>query len=397
MHETPAPPADILPPALPAEVPPPPPRPVPERFEFTGRAGEYFGIWIVNLFLTIVTLGIYSAWAKVRKKRYFYGNTWIAGANFEYHGNPVAILKGRVIAFAAFVAYTAAGQYSPKLGAVIALAFMPAVPWFLVRSFAFNALNSSYRHIRFHFHAAYAEGVRALWPLLLIPALVLLLPQFDPNEPPKEISALLMVSAFVPALVFAAVYPFVVARINRLRIERGRYGTATFATTARTGQFYVIYVIAWAIGLAALLVLVALVGFGFAATMKAGNGPGAMTAVLWLLPIVYVTAFAVVFAFTRSRVSNLVFNTTRLAGRVSFKSRLKARRLSRIYIGNAVAIIFTLGLAIPWAAIRTARYRAECLHLECEGGIESSAADVAANVSATGEEMGDMFDVDLSL
>jgi Zn-dependent protease with chaperone function len=32
----------------------------------------------VNLFLTIVTLGIYPAWAKVRKKRYLYGNTWVA-------------------------------------------------------------------------------------------------------------------------------------------------------------------------------------------------------------------------------------------------------------------------------------------------------------------------------
>src|SRR5690349_15587002 len=96
------PPAATVPvePAAPAMAPPL------EPFEFRGRAGEYFGIWIVNLFLTIVTLGIYSAWAKVRKKRYFYGNTWLAGSNFEYHGRPLAILKGRLIAFAAFIAYS---------------------------------------------------------------------------------------------------------------------------------------------------------------------------------------------------------------------------------------------------------------------------------------------------
>jgi uncharacterized membrane protein YjgN (DUF898 family) len=34
-------------------------------FEFTGKAGEYFGIWIVNVSLTLLTLSIYSAWAKV--------------------------------------------------------------------------------------------------------------------------------------------------------------------------------------------------------------------------------------------------------------------------------------------------------------------------------------------
>ncbi|MDH4174015.1 MAG: YjgN family protein, partial [Betaproteobacteria bacterium] len=39
------------------------------RPEFTGSAREYFRIWIVNLFFTLITLGIYSAWAKVRKKR----------------------------------------------------------------------------------------------------------------------------------------------------------------------------------------------------------------------------------------------------------------------------------------------------------------------------------------
>jgi uncharacterized membrane protein YjgN (DUF898 family) len=30
----------------------------PEQLRFTGSGSEYFGIWIVNLLLTIVTLGI---------------------------------------------------------------------------------------------------------------------------------------------------------------------------------------------------------------------------------------------------------------------------------------------------------------------------------------------------
>lgn len=47
--------------------------------EFTGSGSEYFRIWIVNLLLTLVTLGIYYPWAKVRRLRYFYGNTLVAG------------------------------------------------------------------------------------------------------------------------------------------------------------------------------------------------------------------------------------------------------------------------------------------------------------------------------
>jgi uncharacterized membrane protein YjgN (DUF898 family) len=45
------------------------------RFDFTGRNGEYCRIWVVSLFLWAVTLGIYSARSKVRKKRYLYSHT----------------------------------------------------------------------------------------------------------------------------------------------------------------------------------------------------------------------------------------------------------------------------------------------------------------------------------
>ena len=84
---------------------------------FTGQAGEYFRIWIVNLTLTIITLGIYSAWAKVRRRRYFYGNTLIDGEPFEYHGQPVAILKGRLIA----VAIIAAGSVTSNVSHIAAV------------------------------------------------------------------------------------------------------------------------------------------------------------------------------------------------------------------------------------------------------------------------------------
>ena len=72
---------------------------------FTGKASEYFGIWIVNLLLSLLTLGIYSAWAKVRRKKYFYNNTLIENVGFDYHAKPLSILKGRIIAFVLFALY----------------------------------------------------------------------------------------------------------------------------------------------------------------------------------------------------------------------------------------------------------------------------------------------------
>ena len=75
------------------------PFPVWTDFQFEGSATEYFKIWIVNVLLAIVTLGVYSAWGKVRTESYFYGNTIVNGSSFRYTGDPVKILKGRIISF----------------------------------------------------------------------------------------------------------------------------------------------------------------------------------------------------------------------------------------------------------------------------------------------------------
>ncbi|HEY3984739.1 DUF898 family protein, partial [Cedecea sp.] len=67
------------------------------RIKFHGAGGEYFSIWLVNMLLTCLTLGIYSAWATVRSRRYFYGNTELDGDRFDYHAKPVQILIGRLL------------------------------------------------------------------------------------------------------------------------------------------------------------------------------------------------------------------------------------------------------------------------------------------------------------
>src|SRR5262249_21595176 len=74
-------------------------------FMFRGTGSEYFRIWIVNLALTVLTLGIYSAWATVRTRRYFRGNTFLGDHSFDYHASPVRILIGRAIALVLLVSY----------------------------------------------------------------------------------------------------------------------------------------------------------------------------------------------------------------------------------------------------------------------------------------------------
>ena len=100
---------------------------------FGGRAGEYFGIWIVNILLSILTLGIYSAWAKVRNRRYFYGHTELVGHAFDYLASPIAILKGRLIAFFILVLYIGVDYLVPGLGLLFILAIWLAYRFTAVR------------------------------------------------------------------------------------------------------------------------------------------------------------------------------------------------------------------------------------------------------------------------
>lgn len=95
---------------------------------FKGNTAEYFGIWIVNLLLSIVTLGIYSAWAKVRRKKYFYHNTLIENVGFDYHAKPISILKGRLIAFAFLMAYSFSANINPMFPALLMLVLFIFLP-----------------------------------------------------------------------------------------------------------------------------------------------------------------------------------------------------------------------------------------------------------------------------
>lgn len=135
--------------------------------KFHGKGGEYFRIWIVNLVLTLLTLGIYSAWATVRERRYFYGHTEIAGGRFDFHGKALQILFGRIIAIVLLIGWSQGAllhTWIPFISAAIVLGLLPI---FLVRALGFRLRNTSLRNIRFGFKGQVAQAYKALWPYLM--------------------------------------------------------------------------------------------------------------------------------------------------------------------------------------------------------------------------------------
>ena len=68
-----------------------------------------------------------------------------------------------------------------------------------------------------------------------------------------------------------------------------------------------------------------------------------------------------------------------------------------LYITNALAIALSLGLMIPWAQIRTTRYRLENMALLTAGDLDDFVASQREGVASAGEEIADFFDFDVGI
>ena len=142
------------------------------EFKFHGKTGEYFGIWIVNVLLSIVTLGIYSAWAKVRNKQYFYGNSELAEERFEYLAKPLQILLGRIIAVVLVIIWAVSPMVSELLQVILMLAFVAIMPILVVKNLRFDSRVTRYRNVRFDFVGSYGGAYMALMVMPFIGMLI---------------------------------------------------------------------------------------------------------------------------------------------------------------------------------------------------------------------------------
>lgn len=348
--------------------------------EFRGSPREYFKIWIVNLCLTLLTLGIFSAWAKVRKKRYLYAHTTLDGTPFQYLAQPVPILKGRLIAAAGFlIYYLSRNLFTFLLPWVLGVALI-AAPWVIARSSAFKARYSAFRNMTFHFDAGYRATLKTLYAWGLIPAMAVGI-ILSRNGTPWVLG--------VSSLIFGIAFPFWFCRLKKFIIEHMQFGGRPGAFSATGGQFFGIYFKAGLI-MAGLSVPMGVF------TMILASGEHGIWVLSYLGPLWGYASYAVSYAFIRSRSLNLAWNTTQV-GPLRFSASMKARDLVVLYLTNALGIIVSAGLLIPWAVLRTLKYRIDHLQVVREGLLEEFKGSDTGSVAALGAETMDFFDLDLSL
>lgn len=317
------------------------------QIDFTGSGREYFGIWIVNILLCILTLGLYSAWATVRDKQYFYGNTKIEGSGFQYLANPWVILRGRLIAGAAVVVWVVASELWLEAAAALAIAFLFMLPWIVTRGLKFTAINSAYRNIRFDFNASYGQAFMALliWP-------------------------------FVGLITLFLAMPFAAFKSQQFLVENSSFGTTQFKFTATPRQYYAFF----------LKLLGIALGTGLLSLGVAEIANPALA-----FPVAAL-GYLILLGYLLAALTNLAMDATTLAEH-GFASKLGKRQTVWIYLTNSLLIGLTLGFFTPWAKVRMARYRASCTEMLIDGELDQFVAAEHTRTSAIGQEMADAFDV----
>ncbi|RKE86119.1 DUF898 family protein [Rhizobium sp. AG855] len=301
------------------------------RGEFRGSAGEYFGIWIVNILLTIITVGIYSAWAKVRRNRYFYGNTFVDDHSFDYHARGLQIFIGRAIVLGYIIVYNVVLTISPIAGGVLALLMLVFLPWIVMRSLRFNARVTSYRNIRFDF-------VGKTWGAVVA----------------------IIFGGLISVFSLGILAPFASRWLYGYIFNNLRYGDRKFQADPKIGALYRVWLPAFLL----MLVGAAIGGFlgmmayysleGVEDTMDEPQVQIILAIYGALIPALVLWSVAAIFY--RVGVRNVVMNSSTFDGRHPLFSDLGRLRYLWILLSNLVVSVVTFGLMRPWAAVREHRY-----------------------------------------
>jgi len=335
--------------------------------KFHGDAKEYFSIWIVNLLLTIVTLGIYSAWAKVRNNRYMYSNTEIDGHRFSYLADPIQILKGRVIAIGLFAIYYFTASSSPFAVAIMFVALFFATPFLVCQSLKFRMKVTAYRNVRFSFKGQYG---RALLVFCIYPAL----------------------SVFTLYLAF----PWVLKKMDEFVIDNTQFGDKSFCSLLSGGSYFAAGLLSVLIAIPFTFVPLFLLGAFEPETAKTAEAGTSYLVTLGTM-FSYLLVYTIASSFYQASIRNHIFGSTKLVDVAKFESSLDFVNLAWINLSNLLALILTLGFAMPWTQIRKMNYLCDNTKVSILEGADSVMSSPDGDSNAIGDEVSDAFDLDIAL
>ncbi len=312
-----------------------PPRTV-RRLSLHATGGTLLGMYVVNLFLTILTLGVYYFWAKTKVRQYLLSQIEFDGDRFGWHGTGKELLIGWLKALVLFflplflitVGLVFLLRENPIAAAIAQYLVYPiilvVIPIATVGSRRYRLSRTSWRGIRFSFRG------RA-----------------------KPFMKIYIAGALLTGLTFGLYAPFFWNNVRKYLVEHSYFGNVRLQYDGQGGEL---------LGRLVRAVLLSIITLG----------------IYW-------------FWFIAERQRYYWAHTSVATAR--FRSTMAGGPLFRLLLGNLLLFVVTLGIGTPWIILRTLGFAFGNLYLE--GDLDTSAiVQEAQAAAATGEGLAEFLDLE---
>ncbi|TGL39109.1 DUF898 family protein [Leptospira perdikensis] len=303
------------------------------RLQYHATGGQLFVLLLKNMFLTVVTLGIYSFWARTNVQKFMAENLEWAGERFSFHGTGKERFIGFLKALGIFIVlyigiyiiqylltFIPIPYFSMIVGFLLTLGvFLALVPIIVVGGRKYLTSRTGYRNLRFGFDGKILEVAKLYGKGILLTIITL-----------------------------GIYYPWFFAEKEAYLQSKTRYGNTNFGFSAEGKEIFFLYLKGFFLSILTL-------GFYYS----------------WFL----------------ADVQNYIWNRTSFQGK-KFRSDITGGKIFVNFLIAYLIILFTLGIGFAWAVVRLTKLFIESISLEAEVDFSTISAqtDTTANATAEGLE-----------
>ncbi|MGI9413097.1 MAG: YjgN family protein [Hyphomicrobiales bacterium] len=343
------------------------------------------GLAIKNFLLTVITLGIYSFWAKTHVRRHIWSCVHVMDEPLEYTGTGKELFLGMlvilgIVVLPLYVIQTAVQFIFPgnpvvfasvQIALVVLVLYLIGVAIYRARRYRLS--RTIWRGIRGTLTGSpWVYAWRNFWMTLLLP------------------------------LTLLWSYPWMRVQLNSQIMNETQIGSESFRFDGRSGPLYGRYAVLWILSLVLLVI-----GSGLYTALTVGLGLAAASSETPMTPeaIAIATVAGVVLVLPLFALVTAIFRAIYVSAELNYFAKctgfegarfaMNATPLSLIglAIGNFFILVLTLTIAAPFVQQRLVRY-------VCDRTTISGAVDVAAiqqsqaELDKRGEGLAEVFDID---
>ena len=338
---------------------------------FWGRGRTLFGIFITNTFFTILTLGIYTFWGRVRVRQFLHSQTSFAKTRFAYHGTGKELMMGWSKAFVVFglpylflslipIIWPQVPEWIPKLLAAVLILFF--IPVAVVGAHRYRLSRTSLGTIRFSFRGSFWDYYK-IWA----------------------------VGSLLTVLTAGLYYPIFENTRRHFLVSHTYFGTHPFRYHGTGKGMWMIYAKAFGLMLLTLAALVALSSDSEAIPHLLEWTPSDWKDTLMTTTFFFGLGWLLLpWFYLQVAKQRYIWNHSGF-GDADFYFSASIWNLMELRITNFLMLILTFGFAWSWVQVRNLQFL--YYHLSLPGPINfQDIQQEALDASPTGEGLAGYFD-----